>query len=110
MTLTEIDGCVYIREEYERSHGFHREDSVGSESFMNHVHIDGDNHVQLAERSISALVEALRSGWPDNSFRIYHQIDQSESIVRFHMVRDAEPNFCEEGGQFGESMLKIIEV
>ena len=110
MELVEIDQCIYIRKEYEHSRGFEGEDRVGRESFVNHIHIEGKNHLRNADDHIQRLCTALKAGWPNARFRIYHQIDPSESTVRFHMVRESEPNWCSESGEIGGSFLRIIEV
>jgi hypothetical protein len=95
--LVEVDGCVYDADEFRRSGGYEREDPVGREAFVNHMHLNGDDRAAEAARVIAAWEAAMREGWPGRKFRIYRQVEAHEVTIRFHMVRPGVPNWSEEG-------------
>ncbi len=104
--LIEIEGCIFLKDELGNSHGYESLDAVGQEAFVNHIHLDGSDHESEAGKWVQDVTEALKHGWPSRSFRIYRQTDPRESTVRFHMVRESQPNWCEQDLEG----IEIIEV
>lgn len=93
--LVEMNGCVYLESEMLVAHGHEDLDAVGREAFVNHVHISGSDHETKSTRLVERIVSELKRGWPGRMFRVYSEIRPDESIVRFHMVREAMPNWCD---------------
>ncbi len=101
--LIEIDGCVFDRDQLECSHGFEELDAVGRESFVNHIHLEGADHLTRARAIIESWAAELQRRCRNGRFRIYLQSEPDETIIRFHRVRDGVPNWAESG-------IEIIEV
>jgi len=101
--LVEIDGCIFDKRQFKKSHGFEQMDSVGKEAFVNHVHLNGHNKERDAQALINSWTEEMKSKWLGKKFKIYKQIEPHEIILRFHIVREDEPDWCDSG-------LEIIEV
>ncbi len=97
MALIEIGGCVFDRKQFGLSHGFEALDPVGQEAFVNHLHLAGDDAEAEANRIIELWITEMRSGWPTRTFRIYRQIEDSETTIRFHLVRAEVLNWCDQG-------------
>jgi hypothetical protein len=94
--LVESGECIFDAELFARAHGFESLDPVAREAFVNHIHIAGDNALVEANRIINEWNAEMKSRWPDRVFRIYRHTDESEIIIRFHLVRSELPNWCEQ--------------
>lgn len=101
--LIQIGECIFDEEQYELSHGFDKLDSVGKEAFVNHIHFDELDRIELVDAKIAAWVRETKSKWPQQRFRIYRHVESDEVTIRFHLVRKQVPNWCDSG-------LEIIEV
>jgi len=95
--LIEVHGCIFDADLLAQSHGFESLDAVGRETFVNHLHLTGENRVDAAERVIKAWKEEMAARWPAREFRIYRQFETGEVTIRFHAVRPGMANWCEEG-------------
>ena len=101
--LKESKGCVFDDEGLRLSHGYADLDRVGQEAFVNHFHISGPRRKEEADKRILGWISEMRASWPKEKFRIYRQTEKNEVSIRFHMVRQGEPNWCESG-------IEIIEI
>ncbi len=101
--LIEVDGCVYDEQSFKTSHGYERMDEIGREAFVNHIHINGDDRHAQVKSMIDHWTREMKVKWPDRAFRIYRQVEPDEISIRFHMVREDLPDWCDSG-------LDIIEV
>jgi len=104
--LAKLNGCIFLKEEIEQSHGYENLDAIGQEAFVNHIHIEGIDHESKAEKWVQDVTDALKQDCPGLLFRIYRQTDSQESTVRFHKFRDSQPNWCEDDLEG----IEIIEV
>jgi hypothetical protein len=103
MTLVEIDGCIFDKQQLALSHGFDDLDPVARETLVNHIHLDGDDRQAVADRFIRSWATEMRSRWPDRTFRILRQTESSEVIISFHMRRPGHAEWCGAG-------VEVIEV
>ena len=71
-------------------------DPVGREAFVNHMHFTASDEAAAAG-VIESWATELGARWPDRQFRIYRHVEDGEVIVRFHMVRQGVPNWCDVG-------------
>ncbi len=97
MPLVEVDDCIYDEDQFRHSYGFEKLDQIGREAFVNHLHLTGDSRETKAKRIIQSWIAELRAKWPEREFRIYRHSDEDEVTIRFHMVRQGVPNWCESG-------------
>src|SRR4051794_31395340 len=70
MTLVEVDGCIFDKQQLALSHGFDDLDPVARETLVNHIHLDGDDRQAVADRFIRSWAAEMCSRWPDRTFRI----------------------------------------
>jgi hypothetical protein len=94
--LIEVEGCVFDETQFGQSHGFETLDPVGREAFVNHMHLIGPDREAIANQIISSWKAEMKRGWPTCAFRIYRHVEPDEITIRFHLVRQDLPNWCEE--------------
>ncbi|WP_269541778.1 hypothetical protein [Cerasicoccus fimbriatus] len=100
--LIEIQDCIYDEIQLKKSHGFDGLDKIGKESFVNHIHFEGSDNRGTAQSKINEWKEEMLKKWPNKSFRIYRDEQESETILRFHEVRPELPNWCDSGVEIME--------
>lgn len=103
--LVEKEGCIFDEKRLKLSHGYDQLDKIGKEAFVNHIHLDEELRESIAKEIIDGWSSEMKIKWPGKVFRIYKHVDEDEDevIIRFHLVREGEPNWCDSG-------LKIIEI
>ncbi len=92
--LIEHNSCIFDEKQLALSHGYEALDSVGQEAFVNHIHFEDSERVQV-DRLVDHWKREMRSKWPDRAFRIYVHEAEREIIVRFHQIRDGMPHWSE---------------
>ncbi len=98
--LIEIGECVFDQRQYDSSHGFESLDPIAQEAFVNHMHFTGEKAAIESGRILQSWMSEMRAKWPNETFRIYRNLESSEITIRFHMVRPGLANWCEEGVEF----------
>ena len=101
--LIEADECIFDRDLLKSSSGFDSLDPVGKEAFVNHMHVDGENRIAESDCIIQDWISEMNAKWPGRVFRIYRDVRPEEVIIRFHLVRQRVPDWC-------DSDLEIIQV
>ena len=104
--LIESNGAIFVRDQIAKSHGHDGMDLVGQEAFVNHALFSGADFQTMAENTIETWKYEMKRYWHGKVFRIYRQVSQDEIILRFHLVREGVPNWCDDP----EPSLEIINV
>jgi hypothetical protein len=112
--IVEIDGCVFLSEEYSRSKSVCLRDfpdRTGYECFVNHIHMPGGSKsdlLKLFER-IVALRNALQR-LHDGNFEMIISVADEKATLRFHKYRAGERWLNDNLDGYGEEGILAIEV
>jgi hypothetical protein len=87
ITLVEVGGCIFDKQQLDLSHGFDDLDPVARETRVNHIHLDGDHRQAVADRFMRSWASEMLSRWPERTFRILGQTEPYEVIISFHTRR-----------------------
>jgi hypothetical protein len=94
--IVKLRGLYLIHDQIDKSFGHEGLDSVGKESFINHIHIMGPDRLGKSLKIINWWVAQLMRNWPKVSFRIYQIVSRGEVTLRLHSVRNGVPNWSED--------------
>lgn len=95
LALEQIDGCVFLAQEYVHSKGARLDqfpDRTGFECFVNHVHFRVGSGRQVIERVFSYISTLRRTlaSLNEGPFEIIMSVSDAECTVRFHKCRPGE--------------------
>ena len=105
--LIEKDRCIFEESQIELSHGYEGFDEIAKEAFVNHIHIDSDDREPVSNKIIKSWSNEMKAKWPGKIFRIYRQIEEDKITIRFHFVKNGQPNWCDSGTETGIEIINV---